>query len=1267
MRKKYFSMMIALWPVYLFSQQESHISQDPVPEFKQDFEGHTERGIAGNGMKIGRDKNGKRLSKAYNGKFLSPREGTVSFWVKPIDWDKDSIKGNRLFFDARGKDGQMFYINSFARQNGKNTLMATLRQNNQDHHLIVPNIDWKRNEWHHVAVTYDSDSFCLYADGKLVKGAKSIVLKNTFLHFFLGGDPGWDKGINGNSIIDEFQIFSTALAADVIEYLYEKHAKNIPSDNHAFCLVNQATPRIDGKIEENEYSFGGTGFFDLKDKKYALFQSRYFLAYDREFFYCAIQSPVISPLLADKIQHDDNIWEDDSTELHLVPGDGNVYQFIINSKDAVWDARNEDLSWNAARINVKNTITNNVWTQEIAIPFSSLGIASPATGTIWKINIARSYQKERIFSSISPCYKRYNDKTRFTEIEFGDYPLTLNISSFGKLNSGILDLQFSARSRKATVLNAQVESPQNIFPYMWEKKIPLESAKDISEKVTYNALPKNNLLNVLFSTPEFGIVYKNSLPYLSPEPFKILYLFTDIKTQRLNIVCQLNSKQEKYDLQVTAKEKKSGQTIWTARKQVAGKGFEIPVDFSVAALKPGKFDLQLSCLDQNGKTLFTREEEYFKPDGTPEWEKETDIGNDHTVPVPWTPVRAQQNFFQCLGRTCRFGKNGLLESIVSRGEELLFAPVQIKINDAKTVFYKHVLNEKYKDQALYTLTGTIDQFSVQADISAEFDGFMRFDLTLAPLFPSAEIRNATLEIPIKKEHADAFDNNQSFWVKTDLGNLTRTIRNNLSVMPAFWIGNYSRGLMWGAKNLQGWHCKQLSKSMEIIPQKDAFLIRLNLIDSPLPLTEPRKITFYLQATPVKPLNRKLKQLHPTKDIFLSTHYWVNPYETHLEEYVQHDILKKLEQRRKSYKLLMHYSTSHGISPFSAEWHWYAKSWYSPLPLLGDYAVDGAIKDNDRKGRNGHSYTYACLESTSFFHFRLNTFAGLLKKYPVQHIYTDLAWPKICSNPEHGCAWTDDFGRLQTSLDVFPCREYFKRIYRVLKDKNPEGVLGMHLLGTTRTPAENFADYLLVGEVYTNRVAAKESYYDVFQPLPLKIAYAYRTEDQVVAMIKEFTRAFTLLKPVRLKTWNPEHSTEDRAIKHFVGYCLLNNLNPHPEYYIPKKNFVRPFQAFKAEDWLGDYASATFYPYWIKSGNTPVKIMTPVSSKIMLSSYQSGKRLLAILLNDSDRSVQVTLHFKNLETGNVFNMFDSRKEKYKILKHQLKLNLYPREAKLLCIE
>ena len=1256
-----------LLPVVLFAQQESHITQDPIPEFKQDFEKYTEPGIAGKGMLIGRAKNGKRLSKIYSGKSLSQTEGTVAFWIKPLDWNKDTAKGNRLFFDARGNNGQMFYINSFAKQNGSNTLMATVRQDNQDYHLILPKIDWNQNEWHHIAVSYDQNSFCLYADGKLVKGGKGVTFAKPFLRYFLGGDPGWDKGIDGNSVIDEFQIFKTALEPDVIEYLYEKYAKNIQKYNIAQIQLNKTSPVIDGKIAENEYSFGGTGFFHLRTRKYSLIQSRYFLAYDKDFFYCAIQSPVSSVLLAEKTRHDDNIWEDDSVELHLIPQNGNVYQFIINSRNAVWDALNEDTSWNASNINIKSAVVDGIWTQEIAIPYSVLQTQPPSPGTIWKINIARTFQKEQIFSTIVPCYKRYSDKARFAEIKFENNPFFLNITSFGKLNSGNLDLQFSGKSDKTTTLNARLESPQNIFPYIQEKKIPMKPSTPISERVIYDTLPKDNLLNVTFSTPDYGIIYKNSIPYHSPAPFKVLYLYTDIKMQVLNVVCQLNNEEEKYDLQITAREKTSGQTVWKARKTVTGKGFEIPVGFSIANLQSGKFDLLLECLDHQGTRLYSITEEYFKPKGIPAWAKETNVGKEHTVPIPWTPTLATANSFQCFGRSYSFGKNGLLESIVSKGRELLAAPISVNINSRQVVFTKCTLNKKYPDEAHYTLEGTMKQLSILANITAEFDGFLRFDLTLTPASPQANIQKAMIEIPISREHADAFDNNQSFWVKTDLSSIKTAIKNNLANMPSFWIGNGLRGLMFGAKNLQGWHCKDLSKSMEIIPTKDSFLIHLNLVDTPMLLTSPRKISFYLQATPIKPLNKELKKLHPTKDIFLSTHYWVNPYETHLKEYVQHDVLKKLEQRRKSYKILFHYSTSHGISPFSAEWHWYGKEWHSPLPNLGNYNIDSMSKDDDRKGRNGHTYTYACLESDSFFHFRLNTFAELVKKYPLQHIYTDLAWPKICSNPEHGCAWTDDFGRRQASLDVFSCREYFKRIYRVLKEKNPNGVLGMHLLGTTRTPAENFADYLLVGEAYTHKVASKESYYDVFEPLPLKIAYAYRTEDQVVAMIKEFTRGLAILKPERLKTWDAEKPEEDRAIKHFVGYCLLNNIKPHLEYYISKKNFLRPFQAFDAEDWLNNYASLTFHPYWIDSRNAPVKIKMPVPSKVMLSSYQSERKILAVILNDSDIQVGVTLQFKDSWADNAFNMFDKESEQYKIINKQLQLKLAPREAKLLCID
>ena len=112
---------------------------------------------------------------------------------------------------------------------------------------------------------------------------------------------------------------------------------------------------------------------------------------------------------------------------------------------------------------------------------------------------------------------------------------------------------------------------------------------------------------------------------------------------------------------------------------------------------------------------------------------------------------------------------------------------------------------------------------------------------------------------------------------------------------------------------------------------------------------------------------------------------------------------------------------------------------------------------------------------------------------IDNLYTDISWPKVCSNFDHGCGWVDEFGRRQASFNVFETREYFRRVYNVLRSRKPDGVILQHMLGTHRTPAENFTDIFIFGEVYTNAVAPKESYYDIFQPDRYRSASGWSTD------------------------------------------------------------------------------------------------------------------------------------------------------------------------------
>ncbi len=1261
MVKKIVHAVFAAGVVLSCAAQEMHIHKMPEPDYRDDFEKiGVDGGLSGKGYEIGNEEGGKRKCRIYGSTIIPHAAGTIVFWIKPLDWDKDSQKGNRLFLDSRASGKNLLIINCFTNIQKKNTLVVTITKNGQDHYMRVPQIDWDRNEWHQVALSYDANGYRLYIDGKRKAEAKITPIEVPFGRSFLGGDPGWASGIFGKSMVDDFQVFQTPLTDEAIQMLYMKYAKDFPAKNAFRMQVNPRTPQMDGMVTPGEYSLGATGFFDLKNQKFARIQSRYYLTYDKENIYFALVTPVRGKHLAKRTAHDSDIWEDDSAEIHLISPNGTYCQILWNSNGTIFDAKNNDQSWSGKNIIVKNKIKDGFWTSEIKIPVTNFGLTAVVPGSKWKFNAGRTFQEERLWSSVAPCLGRYAQKISFAELAFADNPISFDLVSIGKLDQYNLDFEFKATSGKNDSLTLSVNNPQGRHAFAWNETAAAAPGQEITKSVKSNELPAGTSLFIkAFS--KAGTLYENAFAYEKTASLVYRYVYTDIKDQNLQIVCR-RSGEEPVNLTVQMLKKGTTETVWEKTVPAGIQPGEHPVTFPIQDLPAGKFDMIITAKNSSGKQIFKTHQYYFKPDGEPWWLTEQNTGVSHETPAPWTKPIAGKNEFSCWGRTYKFGGTGLISSIVAKDQELLAAPITLKIN-GKTGTFSANMNEDLGDSARYTISGTVNGTKIKATLQAEFDGFIKVDLDLAP---GSLIESCSLEIPLKNEMVDAFDNNQTFHVKTEMPPNSPVIYNNLSEMPAFWIGNQHRGLMWGAKNLKGWYTRNLGKSMMISRTKNACIVKLNLIDTRLSSMKNRRITFYLNATPVKPLNKRFKNLHQMKNYHSGVEYWTDMYETHQEEYMRKGVLNSLKRRKDKYEEIFHYISGHAASPVSPEWNYYCKDWHSPLPILGDYQADNSGAGKDLSIRDRHSYTYACLASKSFFNFKLNNLVAMIRKYQIKNLYTDMSWAKVCSNPEHGCGYKDEFGRSQSSFNVFETRELFKRLYRVIREVYPEGVILQHLLGTTRVPAENFADIFIFGEVYQHSVAAKENYYGVFKKTPLKIAYGYRSSEHVTAMIKQFSISLAAMRKDRYKTWSADQPEADRAIKHYIGYCLVNDIEPYPEFWIQKKSMVRCFQAYDAEDWLENYADSEFYPYWDKTLKAPAAIVN-APADLLLSSRKYGNKVLSVIVNDTDKPVEITLNYQGVSPAKAFNMFDREREIYSISGNTLNLKLGPREAKLLCQE
>ena len=235
------------------------------------------------------------------------------------------------------------------------------------------------------------------------------------------------------------------------------------------------------------------------------------------------------------------------------------------------------------------------------------------------------------------------------------------------------------------------------------------------------------------------------------------------------------------------------------------------------------------------------------------------------------------------------------------------------------------------------------------------------------------------------------------------------------------------------------------------------------------------------------------------------------------------------------------------------------------------------------------------------------------------------------------------------------REFHKRAYILMKQKNPNSLMKGHIR-YTRLPSDVFFDILLVGEGYEGQVAEKHNYYDILDPAVLQILYGFRTNEFTIELgpIQIFRTIF-MFNPKLLKTFDPKNPQIDKAHRHFYAYAKCMN-------FVAKSS--RPEKEPQLD--LGNAAfcklgrNPKFYPQWEK--NCGITVLDSAKD-FLYAAYANNNKVIFVALNDSDKVVTKKLKIDttklivvNNEGIDIFN-----KKKYKIENNQLILTLLPRES------
>ncbi len=227
---------------------DGKVSQELLWETLQNL---LQPGIEGTAAVIGTSPDkGKLYHAVYkNDGILNPFDGTVSFWVKPVNWSGQD-KDFHVLFQASGPDSTLLiykYINS-------NNLMFLLGPSRPVKGKYLWSMaggsikKWNAGEWHHIAAAYDRQSIELFIDGKRVsKILRKALPQKNFTAFSAGAlAPKQWKTSLGLTLLDKLQIFDVKLSGTEIARLAAASGRKIETEfSQTATLVNRKNNSLD--------------------------------------------------------------------------------------------------------------------------------------------------------------------------------------------------------------------------------------------------------------------------------------------------------------------------------------------------------------------------------------------------------------------------------------------------------------------------------------------------------------------------------------------------------------------------------------------------------------------------------------------------------------------------------------------------------------------------------------------------------------------------------------------------------------------------------------------------------------------------------------------------------------------------------------------------------------------------------------------------------------------------------------------------------------
>lgn len=850
------------------------------------------------------------------GIFPAP-EGTLSLWIKPVNYEEDWVGGPAL---TTGKIGSFVYLPPWAFKSETGAIgwgYMPVRLNRHDccsglawvenwneeptqrntsyDGPIPPFAIWQKDKWRMLTVVWFKGERRVYFNGVRIQHSTEVRHNNIT-------PAGLIVIPAGSKVVDDLRIWDTPLSDGQVAALFYSQ-----TERSGLSGAVQEIPRVSGNFDVPDAgwngamkssswteSYSGTAsenkpYSDKPDTLEAGHRDGYLFIRYREPMpedYIPVKTLIGGHMLKRTTAgRDADIWQDDCVEVRLSP-DGGKTEYLLgaSASGALYDSRGGDKEFNLSDGDWKvvQSEDEKSWTVEMKINLKSL--SEGALPSEWGFNIIRTVRQQGYA------------KRQWSYSASGGEHGKIRLAEAGVLSS---DISWSSPTGKLKVhlhgmTGAPVTVSYGIKPLNFLELFPEENVDkgvhrmDITGMIAATGRLDKMPLPVEKEEvlPAGALSWEGSLDYAGEWAALAEVVAKDasgkVISRRNALVSgsqavsmrtfNLPGKREMVTQVFLASETLAGDDVVTHVKILPGAGGDAVIEkeiegfpgimreitLDVSKIAAGPYRVEVS-LEKGGSLLGKTAGKWFKS-GDPVW-LGNDIGVIKEVPAPWSPVRHEKETLKVWGREHSF-KNSLLPvSMKVLGEEILAGPMRLIIETEGGTL---------DTSAAETPVITVDKAGVKSAIRGkaagagvivemegemEFDGFAYLRFTFRPedIKNPVTVKSIVLEAPFRKEYAKLYDDSDYGLFRTRSGSIPEEGMEVESTGCAR-VGDEERGVQFYP--LFGVIGKRTTSApLSFTPGKDAVVMR-HVISEGVRLEGEISEALGFIGTPVKPCDAK---------------------------------------------------------------------------------------------------------------------------------------------------------------------------------------------------------------------------------------------------------------------------------------------------------------------------------------------------------------------------------------------------------------------------